>query len=329
MLPLGAQGACGSVVGGGSATDYDNCDSDDGDPAPPFVVVTSPNYKEVFRFWCESLDEIEYPVEKRNITMLPPLEPPYGYCTDSWVRAIMGQVEGVVEYIAAHCGEWAVFSDADLQFFPAFPRALAAWRRHMRQGALDLLFMREQQCFLSDIKDGEVNSGFYICRCSSRTLLFFEEVLARLRYDPKMGGYPPYLDQYYVNVLLHDRGLASGDKAAEFGVRWDYLPEAHCVWGDDLSFIDVAAFHHAVNTRDKPRQLTHVRKHILRRQRGSDAEWVAHVERYYRRRAWGEDEVEKEEGAPLPHLCSTCRKSVGFADGGACDRRWSPWSCSE
>lgn len=290
----------------------------------PIVTVTSPNYDSVFRYWRESLNDVGYPEDLQHVTMLPHLEPPYGFCTGSWAKAIGKQVEGVVEYIGSHQGEWVLFTDADLQFFSPFRLALSSWKRHACAANLDLLFMREQSCVLTNMADGEVNSGLYLCRCSERTLQFFKEVLRRLVADPKMSGYPPYLDQYHVNMLLQDRGVRSGAKAAWFSVQWDYLRDEHCIWGDDLTYVDTAAFHHAVNTHDKPRQLASVRKHVRKRQNDVGLRWFKHVEEFYSQ-AWHSRGIGTR-------LCNTCWHSVGIDDGGAgaeqdwyCKRCWVKW----
>lgn len=230
----------------------------------PILAVTSANYAHVFSFWASSLDLLEYPREKRHVVDLGELQPPFGYCTDSWRGAIDRQLLEVAAWIRDHQGEHFLHTDTDIQFFPRFLEVQAEWLRWMREEDLDMIFMRERTKFMPLAREGEVNAGFYIVRCSKRTLRFWEQVLADELEYPKMDGLPPYTDQYHLNQGLRYRRGAFPQEGA-FGVRWAAIPDCHCIWSEPESEEEasLAAFHHAVNTQDKPQLLQQVRERVL------------------------------------------------------------------
>jgi len=232
----------------------------------PILAVTSENYAPVFDFWQSSLDLIGYPVEKRHVHQLK-LTPPFGYCTDSWRQAIDQQLADVVAWIEAHPGEHFLHTDTDIQFFPRFVEAQGEWLRWMFREGLDMIFMRERTEVVPHLRQGEVNAGFYLVHCNDRTLQFWKQVLARELQDPKMRGFPPYADQYHLNVALGYRPDAMF-QMGDFGVRWGVISDNQCIWSQPSSDDELvhAAFHHAVNTADKPRLLRAVREKVLARQ---------------------------------------------------------------
>lgn len=233
----------------------------------PILAVTSSNYAHVFSFWQSSLDLLEYPTERRHVRNLGSLEPPFGYCTESWRYAIDQQLIEVTEWIAKHQGEYFLHTDTDIQFFPRFLTIQAEWLQWMREEKLDMLFMRERTHFMPELREGEVNAGFYIVHCNERTLEFWQQVLAMEQQHPKMDGYPPYTDQYHLNRGLTYRRDAH-PQIGEFGVRWAVIPDEQCIWSLPSSEQEMlqAAFHHAVNTQDKPELLQRVRDMILEKQ---------------------------------------------------------------
>lgn len=230
----------------------------------PIVAITSHNYADVFSFWTASLDLLRYPSEKRHVLDLGVLTPPFGYCTRSWRCAIDAQLTHVVQWIREHQGAYFIHTDTDIQFFPRFLSIQSEWLRWMRAHRLDMIFMRERTNFMPEARVAEVNAGFYLVHCNSRTLQFWERVLAEEIAYPKMDGFPPYTDQYHVNRGLH---YCHGEfpQRGHFGVRWSIIPDRHCVWSDLESWDEarLAAFHHAVNTQNKPELLRRVRNAVL------------------------------------------------------------------
>lgn len=92
----------------------------------PLLAVTSSNYQNVFDFWQSSLRCLGYPRQKINVVDLGQLAPPFGYCTESWRKAIDRQIEEVVSWIDRHMGEYFIHTDTDIQFFPRFLQAASA-----------------------------------------------------------------------------------------------------------------------------------------------------------------------------------------------------------
>lgn len=238
-----------------------------GDDLISIIAVTSANYKDVFNFWQDSLDRLEYPCYRRHVRDLGLLPPPHGYCTDSWRYAIDEQLREVVRWLRTHQGEFFIHTDTDIQFFPRFLVVQGEWLEWMEALNLDMLFMRERTQVMPELRRGEVNAGFYMVRCNERTLSFWEQVLADELADPKMSGYPPYTDQYHLNRRLEYRPGAYPQEG-HCGVRWAVIPDLHCVWSEPESEHEMrlAAFHHAVNTRDKPALLKRVRDAVAKEQ---------------------------------------------------------------
>lgn len=226
----------------------------------PIIAITSENYACTFSFWEASLDALRYPQELRHVVNLGRLEPPYGYRTASWIHAINAQLAEVVRWMQEHPGERFILTDTDIQFFPRFLSTQAEWLCWMREQRLDMLFMRERTNVVPELREGEVNGGFYLVHCNERTLEFWQRVLAEELAHPKMDGFPPYTDQYHINRLLQYRRGDFPQRGA-FGVRWATIPDLHCVWSrpESEEELALAAFHHAVNTGDKPKLLQEVR----------------------------------------------------------------------
>lgn len=233
----------------------------------PLLAVTSANYAEVFFYWRASLLLLGYPSEKLHVVNLGHLQPPFGYCTASWQLAIESQLREVVSWIRLHPGELVIHTDTDIQFFPQFVPLQAQWVQWMHMHRLDMVFMRERTNVVPELREGEVNGGFYILHCNPRTLRFWEAVLEGELRHPKMEGYPPYTDQYHINRLLRYRRGGFPQEGA-FSTRWATIPDGHCIWSlpDNTHELAGAAFHHAVNTQDKPALLRRVRGLVWARQ---------------------------------------------------------------
>jgi len=290
----------------------------------PILAVSSNNYKHVFKFWESSLEMLDYPLDKRNVRDLGELKPPFGYCTDSWREAIDEQLREVVKWIQDHMGSIFLHTDTDIQFFPRFVQVQHEWQQFMRKSRLDMLFMRERTHLFQEMREGEVNGGFYIIQCNQRTLAFWSKVLnCELAY-PKMDGIPPYTDQYHINKsLCYKRGACP--QVGEFGVRWSIIPDVHCIWSEPTSDEELlqAAFHHAVNTDAKTKLLKRVREQALQWQ-GVAALRLPSVQCH----------PEGQSGDQFRVPCNSCKEVEGSwrelwwctTDGsGYCMRCWASW----
>ncbi|CAK8994928.1 unnamed protein product [Durusdinium trenchii] len=227
----------------------------------PILAVTSANYKQVFSFWESSLRTLGYPRHKIHVVDLGELPGPHGYCTDSWRFAIDRQLQEVVSWIGNHFDEYFIHTDTDIQFFPHFMHLQCEWLKWMKEEGLDMIFMRERTEVIPDLRCGEVNAGFCLLHCNSRTRCFWQKVLQEEQAFPKMDGYPPYTDQFHLNRGLQHR-LGAFPQEGAFGVRWATIPDFQCIWGMPSDEVNSAAFHHAVNTQDKVALLRSVREKV-------------------------------------------------------------------
>ena len=169
-----------------------------------------------------------------------------------WFRFIVGWRGGVLRSSV----RWFVVVFRSLEHAPDVLRCFGKVRK--------CWFFGWWEDLASQARVAEVNAGFYLVHCNSRTLQFWERVLAEEIAYPKMDGFPPYTDQYHVNRGLH---YCHGEfpQRGHFGVRWSTIPDRHCVWSDLESWDEarLAAFHHAVNTQNKPELLRRVRNAVL------------------------------------------------------------------
>eukprot|EP00434_Breviolum_minutum_P016408 symbB.v1.2.014462.t2/scaffold1055.1/size140776/4 len=196
--------------------------------------------------------------EKIHVVDLGALPEPHGYCTESWRSAIDRQVQ----------------EDTDIQFFPNFMHLQLEWLKWMKEEGLDMLFMRERTEVIPELRCGEVNGGFYMLHCNTRTRHFWQQVLREEEAFPKMDGFPPYTDQFHLNRGLQHR-LGTFPQQGAFGVRWATIPDHQCIWGTPATDNEVssAAFHHAVNTQDKVALLKSVRQQAAQEVLGGRGWW--------------------------------------------------------
>eukprot|EP00434_Breviolum_minutum_P016407 symbB.v1.2.014462.t1/scaffold1055.1/size140776/4 len=212
--------------------------------------------------------------EKIHVVDLGALPEPHGYCTESWRSAIDRQVQEVVRWIESHMGEYFIHTDTDIQFFPNFMHLQLEWLKWMKEEGLDMLFMRERTEVIPELRCGEVNGGFYMLHCNTRTRHFWQQVLREEEAFPKMDGFPPYTDQFHLNRGLQHR-LGTFPQQGAFGVRWATIPDHQCIWGTPATDNEVssAAFHHAVNTQDKVALLKSVRQQAAQEVLGGRGWW--------------------------------------------------------
>ena len=155
-------------------------------------------------------------------------------------------------YADAEEDEVMIFSDADIQVFPALGEAWPELVQDMLDRDLDCLFMRENS-------SAEVNGGLLVARVTNRMLAFWEQVVAAFVEDPtvELG------EQTLINRLLYSSGL-----------HWDFLGSQHVVWATllpcTLSGLQSLGFHHAVcadGIEAKGVQMDRVATRVLEAQR--------------------------------------------------------------
>jgi hypothetical protein len=122
------------------------------------------------------------------------------FLSDEFLRCIQAKVALIIESIRANPGELIAWSDVDIVFFDIQPQTLAT-----DLGAGDIAFQREHAGV------AEVNTGFFVCRCSEGLATFFEAVKERLAVSAGAN------EQRAVNELLAE-GVA---------VSWGYLPPVY------------------------------------------------------------------------------------------------------
>ena len=120
------------------------------------------------------------------------------FLTREFIQCIWQKIDLVLETLLQNTGDVIVWSDIDIQFFDVLPEALL-----VQLGASDIAFQREGH------NTSDVNTGFFVCRCSERTTAFFELVRVALRNNPSTN------EQQVINELLRE---SSTD------LDWAYLP---------------------------------------------------------------------------------------------------------
>ena len=189
------------------------------------------------------------------------LEPPSGeklFKTSVWYACLLRKCEYFMCALdaATDPGSVAVFSDADIQVFPALAHQWDTLVSDMHDRDLDCLFMREG--------DGhEVNGGLLVCRATSRMQAFWRQVVLSFRDDKTVA----LGEQTLMNRLLPTSDL-----------RWDYLPASTVVWAAMLPAVDAdmreLCFHHAVcadGITAKGEQMDRVAARVLPLQRICEA----------------------------------------------------------
>lgn len=135
------------------------------------------------------------------------------YGTDTWQKAVNEKTRFVVSFLnSIDSGTYFIFSDIDVQFFPAF--SLDKLKNELDQSKKDILFQKE----VKNINSTTVNSGFYIAKSSPRLINFFEEVLSYLEnLDFKS-------DQRAINILLQYTSLKWGYLSFDYYARTHGFP---------------------------------------------------------------------------------------------------------
>ena len=181
--------------------------------------------------------------------------------TESFNNAVTQKTKIIADFIEKHQGELIIWADVDIQFFrPIIPEL-----ERLMQSGEDMLFQRG--CHTAE----EVCTGFFICRCTKKTLRFWRTVQFLMHlYNCKH-------DQYAANLLLGNywgrKDLGLGRFIGNiFRIEWRYLPDSFyspgsnysMIWepGDLLTIPENIYLHHAnwtVGIENKIAQFRYVR----------------------------------------------------------------------
>ena len=135
------------------------------------------------------------------------------FLSDEFLRCIRAKIDLVVRSVAENLGAVIVWSDVDIKVFNLSPSALAA---ELESSACEILFQRESS------RIGDVNTGFFICRCTPAMGTFFRAVRAELESHPEEN------EQMAVNGLLlkSQSGIPGADdeECERPLISWGYLP---------------------------------------------------------------------------------------------------------
>jgi len=120
-------------------------------------------------------------------------------------------VDLMVRSIAENPGNVIAWSDVDIRIFDLTPESLAAELDALQ---CDILFQRESP------RMEDVNTGFFVCRCTPSVVHFFQLVLSELELRPEEN------EQMVVNrLLLQDDGVRNGQgEIPDPAVTWKHLP---------------------------------------------------------------------------------------------------------
>jgi hypothetical protein len=115
------------------------------------------------------------------------IDGPGDYLSDEFLRCIRAKLDLVVRSVEENLGDIIVWCDVNIRFFDLSPSALAA---ELESSASDVLFQRESP------RMDDVNTGFFVCRCTPAALDFFTTVRSELESHPNEN------EQIVVNRLL-------------------------------------------------------------------------------------------------------------------------------
>jgi len=146
-----------------------------------------------------------------------PIEGPGDYLSREFLDCIRKKIDLVVRSIEENADDVIVWSDVDIRFFRLTDDGL---RRELTSSGKEILFQRESP------RMPDVNTGFFVCRCSPTLRKFFSTVREQLRNRADEN------EQMAVNRLLIGRGYvkAAGKEpstrnpAHETALDWGYLP---------------------------------------------------------------------------------------------------------
>lgn len=172
-----------------------------------------------------------------------------------WTQTTLHKIELILEAIEQHWNDLFIYADIDIQFFAPIESLIL----NSMQGK-DIVFQKHNQ-------DGEICSGFFVCRANQKTRKLFQDVYERMKNNSKISDQPAL--NYYLITCQNP-----------YNLDWDYLPDAFFAggtlkvekraWkrGDFLEIPEHIVLHHANCTRgvkNKVAQLLYVKKQVLKR----------------------------------------------------------------
>lgn len=213
-------------------------------------------------------------------------EAEHRYGTAAFNRTTLAKVDLILQAIEDTWNDIFAFSDVDIQFFQPSRKALLASIR-----GRDIAFQQNQI-------NGEINTGFFVCRGNERARCLWTGVKDLMKHHPEWNDQDAlnhalfrHLPSIIQDQLLHPvtqrrlaaiaiRGIAMHRIAYilpvfsnEFSVRWRYLPieffttgmKRGTDWepGQDLKIPKGIVMHHAnfcVGVEAKVQQLREVRR---------------------------------------------------------------------
>ena len=130
------------------------------------------------------------------------IQGPGDYLSEEFLLCIRKKIELVIASIAENTGKIIVWSDVDIRFFDLSPDGLVG-----TLGESDIAFQRESR------RSHDVNTGFFVCRCTERIRQFFERVRSELEHRAGEN------EQMVVNRLLETMSFP--------WPRWGCLPASY------------------------------------------------------------------------------------------------------
>ena len=125
------------------------------------------------------------------------------FLSTEFLRCISRKMELIAESLRQNDGSIIVWTDIDIVFFESFKDRVTS---ALEENSLDIAFQVEGY----EQWAGEVNTGFFVCRCNDRVRGFFERVRKTLREQPDRNEQP------VINDLLKESQE----------LKWGFLPYA-------------------------------------------------------------------------------------------------------
>jgi hypothetical protein len=208
------------------------------------ATVVTDGYKHISKYFFDSITNdhrIKLHVANIDVTNYNGVAT---FRTPGWYHVCKNKVMHLLHTMRAYPHiDYIILSDADVQYFNK--ETLFEIVRDAKIKNLDFYGMRE------DNKQ-EFNTGWYIIRNNGLMKDVLESVINTLQTET-----PPFADQTVINHLIfHD------DK---FNIAYEFIPRGAYIWGNGKPQSSHVAFHHAVATDDKVKQLERIRNLYLQK----------------------------------------------------------------
>lgn len=167
------------------------------------------------------------PEEVELTATLLPGTGPGDFLSAEFLQCISRKLDLILASLRENEGQLIVWTDIDIVFCRPVVREL---ERLLAESGKEILFQREGKTV------PEINTGFFVCRCSERVAAFFEAVREAMLADPAVN------EQIAANNLLWQGGCA-----IDFG----YLPLAYYARTHGWPPPADAALYHANATQGK------------------------------------------------------------------------------